>query len=79
LFYKGFVELFGWQHRGNGWQHVAGFRLSVPQKLYKISHLKGKDEGEMLIRRRFAMARQELKPVPKSPDQSCSKNGKIDM
>jgi hypothetical protein len=21
LFYKGFVELFGWQHSGNGWQH----------------------------------------------------------
>jgi hypothetical protein len=25
LFYKGFVELFGWQHSGNGWQHVAAF------------------------------------------------------
>jgi hypothetical protein len=23
LFYKGFVELFGWQHSGNRWQHVA--------------------------------------------------------
>jgi hypothetical protein len=39
--YSGFVELFGWQHSGNRWQHVAGFRLSVPQKLYKMSHLKG--------------------------------------
>ena len=38
-FYKGFIELFGWQHSGNGWQHVAAFRLSVPQKLYKFSHL----------------------------------------
>ena len=29
LFYKGFVELFGWQHSGNGWQHVAGFIQNV--------------------------------------------------
>jgi len=25
LFYRGFVALFGWQHCGNGWQHVAAF------------------------------------------------------
>jgi hypothetical protein len=30
LFYKGFVELFGWQHSGNGWQHVAAFAASTP-------------------------------------------------
>jgi len=39
LFYKGFIELFGWQHSGNRWQHFAGFGLSPPQKL-KFSHLK---------------------------------------
>jgi hypothetical protein len=43
LFYKGFVELFGWQHSGNGWQHVTAFRLLPPRaKLYKISHPKKK-------------------------------------
>jgi hypothetical protein len=25
LILQGFVALFGWQHSGNGWQHVAPF------------------------------------------------------
>jgi hypothetical protein len=33
-FYKGFVELFGWQHSGNSWQHVAPF----PFGLAKFDH-----------------------------------------
>jgi hypothetical protein len=48
LFYKGFVELFDRQHSGNRWQHFAGFGHSPPQKLYKMSHLKGNGEGERL-------------------------------